>query len=511
MYTVDIRGSDLTADNIDNLRLAGPEARSVDNRFPVMNARVDGQLLRIQVAEFASPPDPYLWRLKQQPTFLVTALRDGLAALTDAGLANLLVRGEVQGRPATITAPPRLLPAQQDAYRACMGSGLWLVWGPPGTGKTHVIQAAVSDLLTAGKRVLLVSGTNIAVDNALLGVIRDHRTKPGEIVRVGPPHLREIAENPHVCLAAMAQATVAEIEEKRREVAMELLNSGRREERLADLEARLTGFDGPAYEAALALLAGPERTAAGTKRALATHQELAETGMRKINRAQDELAALARAETETAPARELWAEAAVKEAELAQVEEATLQAEARSLVAENDRATALAAVTSLHRADGKIRWRDRKAARDAQSNLEAAKPEYDRLSEVAIRARAIADALRQRTEVAVAQTAARAGLSREEVQRRDIAATRIRSRLNNLELAQQSLVAQLATTRAAHATAVAAEEFITQLHTARLAKIASRRDRLAAGGRPPTRQRRPALEKRHAELQQQYEKLARGA
>ncbi len=310
-----------------------------------------------------------------------------------------------------------------------MGSGLWLVWGPPGTGKTHVIQAAVSDLLTAGKRVLLVSGTNIAVDNALLGVIRDHRTKPGEIVRVGPPHLREIAENPHVCLAAMAQATVAEIEEKRREVAMELLNSGRREERLADLEARLTGFDGPAYEAALALLAGPERTAAGTKRALATHQELAETGMRKINRAQDELAALARAETETAPARELWAEAAVKEAELAQVEEATLQAEARSLVAENDRATALAAVTSLHRADGKIRWRDRKAARDAQSNLEAAKPEYDRLSEVAIRARAIADALRQRTEVAVAQTAARAGLSREEVQRRDIAATRIRSRL----------------------------------------------------------------------------------
>ena len=183
-YAVDIRGSDLTADQADNLRLAGPEEQRVWGGFPVMEATVDGELLRVRVAEFAAPAEPYVWRLRQQPTFLVTALRDGLAALADAGLANLLARGEVGGVPAAVTPPPLLL-AQQDAYRACLGSALWLVWGPPGTGKTRLLRAAISDLIAAGKRVLLVSGTNIAVDNALLGVVRERRHQPGEIVRVG--------------------------------------------------------------------------------------------------------------------------------------------------------------------------------------------------------------------------------------------------------------------------------------------------------------------------------------
>jgi hypothetical protein len=41
----------------------------------------------LRVAEFADPAQPYLWRQKQQPTFLITALREGLSSLADAGLA----------------------------------------------------------------------------------------------------------------------------------------------------------------------------------------------------------------------------------------------------------------------------------------------------------------------------------------------------------------------------------------------------------------------------------------
>lgn len=47
-----------------------------------------------------------------------------------------------------------------------------LVWGPPGTGKTSVLSAAITALPAADKRVLLVSATNIAVDNALLAGAR---------------------------------------------------------------------------------------------------------------------------------------------------------------------------------------------------------------------------------------------------------------------------------------------------------------------------------------------------
>ncbi len=241
VYVVDIRSSDLTADQADNLRLAGPDERGVRDGFPVMEATIDGELMRLRVAEFAAPAEPYLWRLRQEPTFLVTALREGLSSLADAGLASLLARGEVRGVPGAVTPPPGLLPAQEDAYRACLGRGLWLVWGPPGTGKTRVLRSAVGDLMAAGKRILLVSGTNIAVDNALLGVVRERRHQPGDVVRVGPPQLREIADDPQVCLPLMVRARLAEVEEQRHAVAVDLLEMNRRRERLQDLEARLAG------------------------------------------------------------------------------------------------------------------------------------------------------------------------------------------------------------------------------------------------------------------------------
>jgi hypothetical protein len=68
-------------------------------------------------------------------------------------------------------------------------AGLRLVWGPPGTGKTMVLRRAIDDLVRAGKRVLLVSSTNVAVDNALAGVIDDLKPRKGTLVRVGTPHL----------------------------------------------------------------------------------------------------------------------------------------------------------------------------------------------------------------------------------------------------------------------------------------------------------------------------------
>ncbi len=73
------------------------------------------------------------------------------------------------------------------------------MWGS-GTGKTTVLKRAIGDLIARGDRVLLVSATNIAVDNALLGVVRAKQHGPGDIVRVGPPHLREVAEDASVSL-----------------------------------------------------------------------------------------------------------------------------------------------------------------------------------------------------------------------------------------------------------------------------------------------------------------------
>jgi AAA domain-containing protein/phospholipase D-like protein len=510
VYIADIRASDLTADQADSLRLAGTDERSVQAGFPVMEATIDGEVMRLRVAEFASPAEPTLWRQRQQPTFLVTALREGLSRLADAGLANLLARGEVGGVPAAVSPPPSLLPAQQDTYLACLGTGLWLVWGPPGTGKTRILRAAVCDLMAAGKRVLLVSGTNIAVDNALLGVVREHRHQQGDIVRVGPPQLRQIANDPGVCLPLMVKARLAEVEEQRRAAALDLLEMDRRRERLRDLEARLTGFDAAAYDAATVLLATPGGSAADVDSALARCERQAEDGLRNIEDARQKLSAATEAAAEAEPVRPLWAELERKEARLAAVDEVALQSEARALVAKEACSTAEEEIAALRRPDGKVRWRDRGAHRDAQHRLEVAQPDYERLSAGAVEARRIAEALRRSTEAATADLSASAVLSREEIRRRDSSAAQAQARMDELQQTQSDTLRRLAELRTAQAAVRAAENLIGACAERGWPEMYAQALALR-GGVTHDEARRRQVEERHTDLQQHYEKLARDA
>ncbi len=56
-YTVDLRGSDIGPDQLDSLRLAGPENDSVEtNGFAVAEMIQNGSLLTLRVAEFATWP-----------------------------------------------------------------------------------------------------------------------------------------------------------------------------------------------------------------------------------------------------------------------------------------------------------------------------------------------------------------------------------------------------------------------------------------------------------------------
>jgi len=507
VYVVDIRSSDLTADQADNLRLAGPDERSVQGGFPVTETTIDGELVRLRVAEFAAPAEPYLWRLRQEPTFLVTALREGLSALADAGLANLLARGEVGGVPGAASPPAGLLPAQEDAYRACLGRGLWLVWGPPGTGKTRVLRSAVGDLMAAGKRVLLVSGTNIAVDNALLGVVREGRHQLGDIVRVGPPQLREIADDPQVCLPLMVRVRLAEVEERRRAAAIDLLEMNRRRECLQDLESRLAGFEPAAYEAAVALLAAPAVSAAQTGVSLTQCELQAENGLRAIEDARREFEAAAGVAAEANPVRLLWAEIDGKEAELANVEKAARQSEARALVVKGACDTAEGEIAALRQPDGKVRWRDRRAFKEAQSRLDTSRPEYERLYAAAVEAGRIASAFRQDTEATIADLSASAPLSRDEIKRRDTAVSQAEIRVRELEQVQFATLNQVGELRAVRAAALAAEELISACNQRDWPDIHVRATALRVETARDDARRR-TVEERHAELQEQYEKLA---
>ncbi|MDO8750721.1 MAG: AAA domain-containing protein [Dehalococcoidia bacterium] len=90
-------------------------------------------------------------------------------------------------------------PAQRQAIEASFSSQLCVIWGPPGTGKTETIAKAIEAHLTAGRRVLLVSHANNAVDEALEDVAGQLKDTPfyqeGKLVRLGrpqPEHLTKL-------------------------------------------------------------------------------------------------------------------------------------------------------------------------------------------------------------------------------------------------------------------------------------------------------------------------------
>jgi superfamily I DNA and/or RNA helicase len=61
--------------------------------------------------------------------------------------------------------------AVKEALECTQGEGFFLIHGPPGTGKTTVITEIVRQLIKDGKKVLITSHTNVAVDNVLENLV----------------------------------------------------------------------------------------------------------------------------------------------------------------------------------------------------------------------------------------------------------------------------------------------------------------------------------------------------
>jgi hypothetical protein len=128
-----------------------------------------------------------------------------------------------------------------------------MIWGPPGTGKTHVIAEAITALLTQRKTVLLVSSTNVAVDNAVQNLAAKADPKPGRVVRVGTPVVPAVAQDRRVALPLLVESrqktlmdTIASLQDR-----IDRLGRDKWLNRLAAAEQQLSDFDLATYDAAL--------------------------------------------------------------------------------------------------------------------------------------------------------------------------------------------------------------------------------------------------------------------
>jgi hypothetical protein len=429
-YLVDLRGKPFNADDLEDLRLAGPDGSQLDAGYRVIQTVQEGEGLRVRVGAHVSGSDLHLWAMRQAPSFLLRNLQEGLNALTDPGHANAVARGRFTSLPPP--PPEHHLPGRDEAlrvaYAACRTPGRYLVWGPPGTGKTLVLCRAISDLLASGKRVLLTSSTNIAVDNALAGVMQERKDRAGRLVRVGTPHLRAIANDPDVCLSRLVVVHCQVVEDQRLLVERALVGMQERAEQFKQLERDLAGYDHRAYEEAKALLAAEAQIAAAAEQVHRLTAEVEDVARLAAAATQD----LEHAEVsweEIAEAREHLERAAVLGRQLADVdveadrvddELRTLSRHGRKLAQRQDALEALSSFQRLQRLAERTR-----VSRD----LTIAQRKYAELDERARAARAWADQQRTWLVSRIAEHRRAAGL---------VDAAEVKSRQDVLTAAQRA-------------------------------------------------------------------------
>ncbi|MHA6618573.1 AAA domain-containing protein [Pseudonocardia sp. DLS-67] len=185
-----------------------------------------------------SPEDGrHLW-CRTEP--VAGSLLEGLRAAGEAPLADALARKDLAGEPTSKAKAEGLVDEQVEALRACLSPGVRLVWKPPGAGTTEVLARAIEALVDEGRRVLLVSTLDEAVDAALDAAVERMAPEPGVAVRIGG------ARTP---VAAVASA---EADEECVAVAAELRASAELAPEIEGLRTELDGFDEPGYRLAAA-------------------------------------------------------------------------------------------------------------------------------------------------------------------------------------------------------------------------------------------------------------------
>ena len=130
------------------------------------------------------------------PWFLYEKLRQAISSIGTAQDVCPETAFRLFGKTTPLSIPSQLVrshdqlnESQRRAVALCNDCNLAFVWGPPGTGKTVTLAHIVNELLAHGSRLLIVSTTNAAVDQALAAIARtdDGRAhiEAGHIVRIG--------------------------------------------------------------------------------------------------------------------------------------------------------------------------------------------------------------------------------------------------------------------------------------------------------------------------------------
>jgi len=137
---------------------------------------------RIESAEFTAEP----WHLLEA---LVERIEE-LDARSEAIAYMLACKGRSK-----IHEQNGIALGQDLALKRTAEQPITFIWGPPGTGKTTTLAKIASEFILKGKRVLMLSYSNVSVDGAMLRVANMSDQDAGKIIRYGYPRMKELLES----------------------------------------------------------------------------------------------------------------------------------------------------------------------------------------------------------------------------------------------------------------------------------------------------------------------------
>lgn len=88
-----------------------------------------------------------------------------------------------------------IIRGQNAALNRATSEQITFIWGPPGTGKTETLANIALEHINQGRRVLMLSYSNVSVDGALLRVANKADFPDGKVIRYGYPRTKELIDS----------------------------------------------------------------------------------------------------------------------------------------------------------------------------------------------------------------------------------------------------------------------------------------------------------------------------
>ena len=179
---------------------------------------IDGMAITLSIPENLGAFVPTA-HLRSDLAYLMRKLIDRIESKADTPnpVGDRILGAPVSGDPVQLQLS-YLNPEQNKALGSSLGRNTTFIGGPPGTGKTQTIGGIGEQLYRQGRSLLLVSHTNIAVDQALIRIgkcLDKSELEKGRVLRVGEPKDLRLNDMPNLLLKTHVDKRSAELAERR--------------------------------------------------------------------------------------------------------------------------------------------------------------------------------------------------------------------------------------------------------------------------------------------------------